>query len=277
MSLSQVLIIPLSSYDRDAKNYISRVEAADSDYLEQPVKRAINKLIRRLKSTPSPIAATQWDAICAGTALLMCGAKTLTGALVPLHKDMPTPTNYNFVSGDYNRRAGLKGDGTTKFLGLGINNDSVPQDDRHLAAWQTEHCSRDADRALVGCGLAVTSNANSQLLFRPDDRRPRLSVLTAGDVIVSDATSTLGMYCASRSTATNIMERYGGVSEQRSSTSSTPAIAEILAFSRGTSAASPAQLADSRMPWVSFGRAVDPADLDFAIGEYLTTLAAVLP
>lgn len=272
MSLSQVLIIPLSSYDRDAKNYISRVEAADSDYLEQPVKRAINKLIRRLKSTPSPIAATQWDAICAGTALLMCGAKTLTGALVPLHKDMPTPTNYNFVSGDYNRKTGLKGDGTTKFLALGVNNNSVPQNDRHLSAWQTEHATVDASRALIGCGPGNVGR--SQLMFSTTVRFIRLSY--ASDAQISYTTTENGFWGAYRVSNSAIFDRYGGSTTSHSSGSTTPTNETILAFSRGTSA-SPSELADSRMPWVSFGRAIDLDALDLAIGEYLTTLAAVLP
>ena len=49
-------------------------------------------------------------------ACFMMGARTLSGALVPLAADMPAPTNFNFVAGDYDRRTGLIGNGSTKHL-----------------------------------------------------------------------------------------------------------------------------------------------------------------
>jgi hypothetical protein len=48
-----------------------------------------------------------WDAIKASC--ILAGARTLSGSLTPLKG--AAPTNFNFVSGDYNRKTGLVGNG----------------------------------------------------------------------------------------------------------------------------------------------------------------------
>jgi hypothetical protein len=92
--------------DVDAIAYIAAVEVADAEPLELGVKRSINAFVKGCK------ADGIWDAIKASC--IMAGARTLAGALVPLKGT--APTNFNFVSGDYNRKTGLVGDGSTKYL-----------------------------------------------------------------------------------------------------------------------------------------------------------------
>jgi hypothetical protein len=53
-----------------------------------------------------------WNAIKASC--ILAGARTLNGALVPLVGT--APTNFNFVDWCYNRKTGLVGDGSTKYL-----------------------------------------------------------------------------------------------------------------------------------------------------------------
>jgi hypothetical protein len=57
--------------------------------------------------------------MASGTAIkascILAGARTLAGALVPLAGAAPTNVG-PFVSGDYNRKTGLVGDGSTKYL-----------------------------------------------------------------------------------------------------------------------------------------------------------------
>jgi hypothetical protein len=69
-------------------------------------------------------------------ACLLCGARTLAGALVPLVG--AAPTNNNFVDADYNRETGLKGNGSTKYLDSGRANNDDPQDDNHNSAFITQ-------------------------------------------------------------------------------------------------------------------------------------------
>jgi hypothetical protein len=92
--------------DPDALAYIAAVETADGATLEDGVKSAINNFVGGCKSDGI------WSAIKASCVL--AGARTITGALTPLVGTAPTPVS--FVSGDYNRKTGLIGNTSTKYL-----------------------------------------------------------------------------------------------------------------------------------------------------------------
>lgn len=92
--------------DPDAAAYIEAVEAADGELLEFAVGKAINDFVLGCK------ADGIWNAIKASCVL--AGARTLNGALVPLVGT--APTNFNFVPSDYNRKTGLKGNSSNKYL-----------------------------------------------------------------------------------------------------------------------------------------------------------------
>jgi hypothetical protein len=115
----------LGGYDADAAAYIAAVEFADGQALETGVKDAINAFVVGLK------ADGLWVDI--GEACIFMGARTLTGALVPLRGSAPTA--FNYVVGDYNRTNGLKGNGTTKYLTSNRTNTADGQNDTHLAVF----------------------------------------------------------------------------------------------------------------------------------------------
>jgi hypothetical protein len=114
--------------DPDAAAYIAAVEAADTQALEPAVRAAINDFVVGCK------ADGIWAAIKASC--ILAGARTLTGALVPLVG--VAPTSFNFVDGDYNRTTGLLGDLSTKYLDT--NNTPVLSDlnNFHLATYSTD-------------------------------------------------------------------------------------------------------------------------------------------
>jgi hypothetical protein len=119
--------------DPDAQAYINAVEFADGQALEQGVKNAINSFVVGCKSDGI------WDAIKASC--ILSGARTLNGALIPLKGS--APTNVNFVSGDYNRKTGLKGGtsvdiSTAKYLNSNRANSADPQNDNHYTGYVTE-------------------------------------------------------------------------------------------------------------------------------------------
>jgi hypothetical protein len=111
------------SNDADVVAYVLAVESADGQELELGVITAVETFITGCKSDGI------WGAIKASC--ILAGARTLSGALVPLVGT--APTNYNFVSADYNRETGLKGDGATKFLNPNRNNNADPQNSKHIA------------------------------------------------------------------------------------------------------------------------------------------------
>jgi hypothetical protein len=115
------------SFDSDASTYIDAVETADGQALETGVRVAINDFVLGCKQDGI------WNAIKASC--ILAGARTLSGALVPLVSTMPSPTNYNFVAGDYNRKTGLIADGSTKYLDSNRNNSTDSQNSKHIAAY----------------------------------------------------------------------------------------------------------------------------------------------
>jgi len=113
--MSVIYINPYSfgvALDPDAAAYITAVEgpSADNQALEPAVITAINDFVVGCK------ADGIWSAIKASC--ILAGARTLSGALVPLVGT--APTNFNFGSGDYARKTGLIGDGASKSLRTGL-------------------------------------------------------------------------------------------------------------------------------------------------------------
>lgn len=116
-----------SVFDQDAAAYIAQVESSDQQPLEIEIKDAIHNFVVGCK------ADNIWADLKA--ACILCGARTLTGALVPLVGT--APTNNNFVSGDYSRALGLKGDKSTKYIDSNRANNADPQDDHHMVCYVT--------------------------------------------------------------------------------------------------------------------------------------------
>jgi hypothetical protein len=126
MPMSPRLLRPRASNnnvasDADARAYIEAVRLADGQYMEPGVQLAVNDFVAGCK------ADGIWAVIKA--CCILMGARTLSGALVPLVGS--APTNTNFVGGDYDRKTGLKGNASNKRLAVNRNNNADPQDDCH--------------------------------------------------------------------------------------------------------------------------------------------------
>jgi hypothetical protein len=115
--------------DADAVAYIAAVEAVDGQALETATRMAINSFVKGCKNDGI------WTAIKASC--ILAGARTLAGALVPLVGTAPTNFDGLFDSGDYNRKTGLIGDGSTKSLDSNRNNNADPQNSKHVSAYAT--------------------------------------------------------------------------------------------------------------------------------------------
>ena len=112
--------------DADAQAYVNAVEVADGQRIEDPVRFAINNFVIGCK------ADGIWSAIKASC--ILAGARTLAGALVPLVGTAPT----RFGTGAgwlYNRKTGLKGNGTDNYINSDRSNGVDPQDNIHLSAY----------------------------------------------------------------------------------------------------------------------------------------------
>jgi hypothetical protein len=247
--------------DVDALDYISRVEAEDLQPLEPLVKLAICSFITGCKTDGN------WDAIKTGC--IMAAARTLEGALVPL-KNVTPPTNNNFVSADYDRKTGLKGDGSVKFLNANRNNNLQPQNDNHMAVYVTQgNTTGGIGRAYIGAGNQLSTTPNTWIT------RTTSSVVAFTNRNISFVTfpnsNPTGFVGMSRSSNTNFQYRVLGSTVIANLSSFVPISGGINVFRRTGSSASgstgfhPSQ---ARMSFYSIGEAIDMGALDMR----LTTL-----
>lgn len=247
----------LSIYDPNALAYIRAVEIADGQELEPSVRAAINDFVIGCK------ADATWSAIKA--CCLLAGARTLSGALVPLVG--PTPTNFNFVSSDYNRKTGLVGDGATKYLGSNRNNNADPQDSNHNAAFVSVAHSGASIGQYIGSGSISTGRNNlaqngvEQLFTR---NRSSIVQLVSGVFV--------GFAGHSRSQSSEFASRANGQNFTAVATSTTPENANVDIFRRGT-----ANYCDGRIAYYSIGEALDLALLDARVTTLINAINAALP
>jgi hypothetical protein len=242
--------------DVDALDYISRVEAEDLQPLEPLVKLAICSFITGCKVDGN------WDAIKTGC--IMAAARTLQGALVPL-KNVTPPTNNNFVSADYDRKTGLKGDGGNKFLNANRNNNLQPQNNNHMAVYVTQGNTTSG----IGCAyIGIPNSGSGQSWFTrtssSEGNQTRFRNMTSGTANFPNSNPT-GFIGMSRSSGANFQYRVVGSTLVANVTSGTPNNAGISVFRRGGSSPHPSQ---ARMTFYSIGEAIDMGALDMR----LTTL-----
>jgi hypothetical protein len=246
------------AYDADAQAYITAVEAADTQALEVGVKDAINAFVIGCK------ADGIWNAIKASC--ILAGARTLTGALVPLVGTAPTNVGGLFVSGDYNRKTGLVGNGSSKYLNSNRNNNADPQNSNHLAVYASvaePNCTIGVDAGEAG----ATSISNTTVIRG----RSRSSTLATSTISL-----TVGFHGINRSTSATIVLRGNGLLGSISQISETPFNGNVLVFARGTPAF-PIDHTSSRLAFYSIGESLDLALLDARVTDLINAFAAAIP
>jgi hypothetical protein len=245
--------------DPDAAAYITAVETADTQALEPAVQDAINDFVVGCK------ADGIWNAIKASC--IMAGARTLAGALVPLKGT--APTNNNFVSADYNRKTGLKGDGSTKVLDSNRNNNADPQNDSHNAVFVQSGMTADSMSLIGRGGFSLGSNeisrlTSNQLLFRNRSRDTQVFAVSGGN--------STGFIGSSRNSSASFVTRQNGVSNTITYTSETTLSGNVAVFSRAGSF-----VCDARIQFYSIGEALDLAALDTRVSALMTAIDGALP
>jgi len=244
--------------DPDAAAYITAVETADGQALEEKVKIAIDNFVLGCK------ADGIWSAIKASC--ILAGARTLAGALVPLVGT--APTNYNFVAGDYDRETGLVGDGSTKYLDSNRNNNADPQDNKHLAVY----CSSvtaippTSDQPFV-CTSQGTGRSVLNAFFQASVNR---STLTTASILT--APSFAG---ASRATSSILSARRNNQNViDLAAPSETPLSENLLVFRRINAST---EYANARLAFYSIGEALDLAKLDARVTDLINAIGVAIP
>jgi len=238
--------------DPDAAAYITAVETADGQALEEKVKIAIDNFVLGCK------ADGIWSAIKASC--ILAGARTLNGALVPLVG--AAPTNYNFVAGDYNRETGLLGDASTKYLESNRDNDADPQNNNHNSVYITEPDSRTSLHFYLGRGVSEPGvNILGHNFFR---NRCQVEEYLSGN----QATGLLG---TSRSSSAGYTIRKTGNNTFASKPSDGVSNDLIQIFGRG------GDYTNARIAFYSIGESLDLAKLDARVTDLINAFGVAIP
>lgn len=235
--------------DAEADAYIAAVEAADGQALEPGVKFAINNFVLCCKQDGI------WNAIKASC--ILAGARTLNGALVPLVGN--APTNFNFVAGDYNRKTGLVGDGSTKYLNSNRNNNADPRNSCHNSVFYSTIGSGPA------LGPTVSETTSGINLISASATRNRN---TTADLFTASA----GFVGTSRNTSTSYLRRNGNATLAVASTSFAADGDNILLFRFAAGA-----FGTHRLSFYSIGESLDLALLDSRVTDLMNAIGAAIP
>jgi hypothetical protein len=255
--------------DPDAAVYIAAVEAADGQSLETATKVAIHSFVKGCK------ADGIWPAIKASC--ILAGARTLTGALVPLVGTAPTNVGGLFVSGDYNRKTGLVGNGSTKYLNSNRNNNADPQNSKHISVYASARNSESEFRSYMGASFTSGSSFASQLLSGATASKlsARLHDATTS-TSAGNLHSANGLFAASRNNSSNYVLRGSSISETITVASNPPSSNNIFVFNRSLDLA-PSLYSDARLAFYSIGESLNLALLDARVTDLINAFAAAIP
>ena len=242
--------------DPDALAYLAEVERADGQALESGTRDAVIAFVTGCK------ADGIWNAIKASC--ILAGARTLNGALVPLVGAAPTNVG-PFVSGDYNRKTGLVGNGSTKYLNSNRNNNADPQDSNHNAVYVST-----AQTGVLGNYIGTASgngsnNIGQNIATLETYVRSRSLI---GSVVAGSALGFLGQARASSAAFTF---RINTVSTTFNVASETPLAASISIFNRNL-----ANYANARLAFYSIGESLDLALLDARVTALINAFDAAI-
>jgi hypothetical protein len=249
------------AYDADAQAYITAVETADGQALETGVRDAINAFVVGCK------ADGIWNAIKASC--ILAGARTLNGALRPLVGT--APMNFNFVSGDYNRKTGLVGDGSTKYLTQA--NPATPlQNSAHQAVYLSTNTTTVASPTFV-THLAEWptsgTDGRTQISTNTTQTFTRCRETTGATL----SSTSLGLNGISRSGSADYIRRVGQANATLTQASTGIPNQTIHVFTNPALG----QYSNARLAFYSIGESLDLALLDARVTDLINAFGAAIP
>lgn len=249
--------------DSDAQTYITAVETADGQALETATRYAINNFVIGCKQDGI------WTAIKASC--ILAGARTLAGALIPLAGT--APTNFNFVSGDYNRKTGLVGNGSTKYLDSNRASNADPNTNFHCAAYRFAKVSPDG--RILGANIGNVDGNETVSFYSvgsPDVFNFRIRSTASNFLAAPDVAGFLGATIQAQRTA-----RIGGRNFTQAGGAATPTSNNIIVFGRSLENGTVDSKSSARLSFYSIGESLDLALLDGRVTELINAFAAAIP
>ncbi len=255
--------------DQDAMTYLAAVEAADGQALESGVRLAVNAFVKGCK------ADGIWPAIKASC--ILAGARTLTGALVPLVGT--APTNFNFVAGDYNRKTGLVGNGSTKYLDSNRPENADPADSYHLSTFVTGVDPR-FPAAVNSTHIGVINGLGNGTAISIQADSNTYGWSRSGFLTFINARPTNSSLFGIRRTPINTSIRIAGVQYARTADSIrphvTPSSLPYYVFAMNNNL-TPTSYCQARLSFYSIGESLNLALLDARVTTLINAIAAAIP
>jgi len=243
--------------DPDAGAYIAAVEAADGQLLEFAVGKAINDFVVGCKADGT------WNAIKASC--ILAGARTLSGALVPLVG--AAPTNINFASGNYDRKIGIS---AVVNASIGSNRSATadPQNNNHISIYLASPLQSTGSARLIGGSFGGGTGFTSI-----EKNTSNINFHTRNNTAVATTTANgkMGLLGLSR-LSTSVVVRFSNTSSNYTQSSNTPTPGNIAVISQVDSIAYSYSSA-----FYSIGEALDLALLDTRVTTLINAFAAAIP
>ena len=237
------------AFSTEAQNYFDRLDTAgDTTYTtyKQPLANYIDSLVA--------LGGAYWDDMKSAASFVGVG---IQGVTVPLKSTMPALTNNNFVTADLNQLTGLKGDASTKYLGMNILSSALSQNDASISVYITV-----ADGAY---GFHIGNQGNSAVL-----RNNPYAQLNGIAAAPTNGFPTSKIFGGSRTTSTDVDVRNNQVTSTIPSTSSTGGGSAMYLYSQSGSPSSKARFATYH-----FGPALDLATLEALQDTLISEIAAI--
>jgi hypothetical protein len=252
--------------DPDAAVYVAAVEAADGQSLETATKVAIHSFVKGCK------ADGIWPAIKASC--ILAGARTLTGALVPLVKQPADSAPARFgtegVGGwSYERKTGLQGNGTDNYINSNRANNADPRDNSHIATRVSNQVT-----GVIMAGGDIGSTGRNYI----DDTgvNGRFDCRTIGAAVLAARINANTLAGISRSSSTSFNYRLNGSTITQSTTSNLPDSVNTFIYARSSGGAVQ-NFASRRLAFYSIGESLDLALLDARITDLINAIGAAIP
>lgn len=259
MSTLATLATVRRSWDADAGAYIKAVESADQQQLEPMVAQAINQFVLGCK------ADGIWSAIKASCILM--GARTLTGALTALVGT--APTNVNFVAGDYARKTGLIGNGSTKYLNTNMAGNAVGQNDIHASAY--------ASALPTGGNTGVYYGLLSSDLIQGNNLASAFRSRGVFQTADSSWLTSTGFAGTSRTGSTAWTYRFGGTTYTgNASGSGASATQNFFVHARNNATNGISLYTNARLAFYSIGSSLTLQTLDTRVSALYTAIGAAI-
>ena len=267
-NITAVNVSHVGQGDRGVLSYLEVVELSEGRTLESSIKGAILRFVNNL------ISASLWEKI--ETMVLMCGARTVAGAMIPLKGTYPQSSSVSDLLYDYDRIAGIKPITSGSFFSTNVTGTVLREADNHMAAYVVENVSGTYNYALMGNsptatgGMAIARSA-SENSFKSRNKNSSTNTTAAP---YWTGPSLVGM---SRGNSSEYTVRVGNESRTVTAGTVTPSFDASrvinMFYDGGTVASGLFVNSNYRVPIYSFGRDIDLALLEEKIEIFLTELA----